>query len=270
MTRSGKPSAVSRRRRSIHSRRVSRVASKSAALSASVSCRLSLTGESRARWRIVGERVADPAEHAGVGEDALEGVVLARERRPEGRQVDREHLEPARVLLGERGLSPHRIEGRPLLRARLREEQGPRREVEGGQAHLSRNLRPARAPVEPPRDHQVEDQEQLLRERDHEALAEPPERAHRAAHQRVEGWVHGAEEEGARQAEALERLAEDPGPERVDVHLDVRQLRHAVSRRISASPRTSSRAPSPPRSRSSCGRPASSRPRTPGWRSPPG
>ena len=52
-------------------------------------------------------------------------------------------------------------------------------EVERGERRLAAGrLAPARLPVQAPGDHQVEDQEELALEREHDALAEPAHAAH--------------------------------------------------------------------------------------------
>src|SRR4029453_1628568 len=118
--------------------------------------------------------VADAAQQAGIGKGALEGMVLASERVREARQVGVENLEPARTGVGEGGCGPARCEerGRAWAGAGFGEQQGAGRKVEGDKPALGRCAGAWRTPVQAPGDHEVQDEEQLVFERDDEALAE--------------------------------------------------------------------------------------------------
>src|SRR5260370_201744 len=74
--------------------------------------------EARPVQDLVGGGVAHPAQDAGIGQRSLERVRLAGERGAEGGQIGLEQLEPAGVVLGERGLAPHQMNGGAPLRAR--------------------------------------------------------------------------------------------------------------------------------------------------------
>jgi hypothetical protein len=147
-------------------------------------------GQARAVQDLVGVRVANPAEDARVGQHALEGVVLGREGGPERRRVRVEHLEPAGVVSAERRLAAHHVERGPLLGAGLGHDQRARREIECRQPDPARRLCARRLPVQPPGDHQMDDDKQLLLERDDQPLPEPTKADDRlaahGAHRRID------------------------------------------------------------------------------------
>jgi len=170
--------------------------------------------------------VADAAQDAGIGQRALERVILAGQRAVERGRVGVEHLEPARIVLGEARLAADEIERRAPLRTGLGQDERARREIERGQADLAAELGARGLPVEPPGDHQVQHQEQIALEADHDALAEAREPDDTAAGRRRDRRIDRAKQERAREPHALEGRAHDPRLERLDVDGDVGQLRH--------------------------------------------
>ena len=177
VTFSGKPSPTSSRSRSVHSIERARASRRRAgAISSSVSCCVELHGrQPRAVQDLVRVRVADAAEEPRVGERALERVVLARERaRRTASSVASSDLEPAAVELRERVRAAHDVERRALLRARLGEDQRARREVERGERRPCPGRRARRRiPAQAAGDHEVDDEEEIVLEAEHDALAEP-------------------------------------------------------------------------------------------------
>src|SRR5438093_6210856 len=170
---------------------------------------------------LVGVSVADAGEQAGVGERALQGVILARQGGAEARQVGLEDLQPARVEGGERAGAPGQVERGPLARPGRGPEARAGGEVERRDAEPPGDAPARRAPVEAARDHQVEDQEELLLAADHEALAEPAEPGHPPPFGGREGRLQRAKEERAPEPHALEPLREDARPQALEVDDDV-------------------------------------------------
>ena len=175
---------------------------------------------------LVGVGVADPGQDVRIGQRALERAVL--ELHPVAKRLERGvlHLEAARVVLGQRRFAAHEVQARALVRARLGEDQRAARKVERGEAPLARRARPALTPAEAPRDHQVEDQEQIALEREYDPLAEPAEAEHALSLGRGERRIDAAQERRTHDAHALERLAHAPRREAFDVDGDVGELRH--------------------------------------------
>ncbi len=180
---------------------------------------------------LVGIGVADAAEHARIGERALEGVVLPAQHRTKRVECDGEGLDTAAVERGERHLAAHEVQCSTPRGAGLGEDHGPGREIERRQADPARHRSAARPPAQPARDHQVEGQEQVRLEREHEPLPDPAQGRHAPAGRRGQGGLDGAHQKRGRDPDLLEELATDPGLERAEVELDVRQLGHPIKLR---------------------------------------
>ena len=81
-------------------------------------------------------------------------------------------------------------------------------------------------PAKPSRNHQVDDDEQILVEGPDHALAEAAQADNAPAFSATDGRRHRSEQEGAGNPYPLERLPDDPGTKRVKVELDIRKLGH--------------------------------------------
>ena len=81
--------------------------------------------------------------------------------------------------------------------------------------------------MEPSRDHQVDDQEEIALEGDDETLAQAVQSGHPAAMGGRERRIERAQDEWAGQSHPLERGAADAQVERLEVDGNVGQLRHA-------------------------------------------
>jgi hypothetical protein len=161
-----------------------------------------------------------------VWQRALERVVLAGQRGGETREVGREHVDAAGIVRAQRRPAGDHVQGRALAGAHLRQEQRAGREVERRQAVLPRHLPAAVAPAEPPRDHQVQNEKEVVVRAQDDPLAQSLHRAHRLALDRRHRRVDRTKQERARDARALERLVDDARPEALDVDGHVRKLRH--------------------------------------------
>ena len=73
----------------------------------------------------------------------------------------------------------------------------------------------------------MDDDEEVVLEREDDALPQPLEGAHALAGELGDGGAHRLQHEGARDADGGERLAEHARREAVEVDQDVGQLRHA-------------------------------------------
>jgi hypothetical protein len=133
-------------------------------------------------------------------------------------------------VLTQRGLAAGQVQRGPALGAGLGQDERARREVERGQAHLAGDAGAGRFPVQAARNHQVDDDEQLVFERDDDALAEPAEAGDLTAGDGRGRRIDGAQQERARDPDALEPRAIDARPQRLDVDGDVRKLRHGSER----------------------------------------
>jgi hypothetical protein len=181
---------------------------------------------------LVGIGVADAAEQARVGERALQRVVLQGERAAERLEVDLEYLEAARIMRRERVFALHEVQRCPLLGAEFGQREAAVGEVEGSERMPAGELRARLSPVQAAVDHEVQDEPEVLVQAERDALAEAAQAADVPAQGGGERRVHGAQQERAGQAHALERPILDTSLQRLDVQRDVGQLRHGANCRM--------------------------------------
>src|SRR5262249_33016549 len=132
-------------------------------------------------------------------------------------------VEPSQLLA-----SLHQVQRRPLLRARFREHERTPVEIERRDGAASADLRAPRLPVEAARDHEVQDQEEVLLEREHDALADPFDARHSLAASLRDRRRDRPQEKRASEADLLEPLADDARTKRLEIGGDVRKLRHGT------------------------------------------
>jgi hypothetical protein len=86
-----------------------------------------------------------------------------------------------------------------------------------------------REPHETPGDHQVDDQEEVVVKREHDALVQPPHVADRFADRRVDPRNRRAQHERIAQVDRDDALAGDTRGERLAIDLEIRQFGHRVA-----------------------------------------
>ena len=130
----------------------------------------------------------------------------------------------------ERRLAAHHLHRRAFPRAGLGEEERAVRELERREEHLRAHagLLPRLAPPQAAGDHQVDDQEQVVGEHQHDALADAAHVADGLAVERVDRRIDGPENEGAEEVDSLEAPAGDVAGQRLDVDNDVWQFRQSL------------------------------------------
>ena len=178
---------------------------------------------------LVGVGVADAAEDARVGERALERVVLATEA---AANCGARRLAAARARRDRARRAPPARAPR-ASEARFFDDASVRISVPVGKSKAARPTLPgilaprAGLPLEPPGDHQVQDEEQVVLEHEDDALAQPLERDDPLAVDGGERRLDRAQQERARQPHLVERLADHAVGDALDVDGDVGQLGHA-------------------------------------------
>ena len=149
------------------------------------------------------------------------------------RQVGVEHLEPARDRAPRAPSAPRTTwsDARFRVLASVRISV-PAREVERREPDLPRDARPRRLPVEPARDHQVQDEEEVVLEPEDDALPEAAEAGDPSAPTTAaSGGLDRAQEERAPDPHPAETLARRPAASSaLDVDGHVGQLRHEADR----------------------------------------
>ena len=131
----------------------------------------------RAMQDLVGVRVADAAEQMRIGQRALERVILAAQARRERRRGSRSSRRGRRDRT-------RRARARPCTTcsdARLRVPASvsasvPLSNSRSASVILAGALPPLRQPLQPPGDHEVDDEEVVVVEAEHDALAEARDR----------------------------------------------------------------------------------------------
>src|SRR5437763_2030602 len=127
---------------------------------------------------LVAVGVADAAEESRIGERALERMVFALQPLAKRFESGVLQLEPAHVEAGERRFALHEVKRGTLLRSRLGERECTGGKLEQREGESRRRLLTTREPAQPPGDHEVEHEKELVLEREHDALAHPAHAAH--------------------------------------------------------------------------------------------
>ena len=158
---------------------------------------------------LVGDPVADAAEEAGIGQRALQRVVLAPHRFAKRLGRRGEQIHAAGIVQRQHLRAAYCMERRALLGVGFRQHQRAVGEIECRQPQLPRQRRACLPPVEPPGDHQMQHQIELIIEVKHDALAEPRQLAHRQPFEGFQRRIDGPQQERAAEPNALQLLADD-------------------------------------------------------------
>src|SRR5262249_36947095 len=128
------------------------------------------------------------------------------------------------------GVASHQLHRGSFLRARLGEEQRAVREVERGEQHLGTHTRLSAwlAPAQPPRDHQVQDQEQIAIEFEDDPLPDPPDAADQLATNRLEWRIDRSQDEGTEEIDARETMPDDMAGQRLEIDDNVGKFRQLL------------------------------------------
>ena len=199
----------------------------------------------RAMQNLVRVRVADPAEQPRIGERALERVVLAPRAAPRTpSSVASSTSSPPRsncaqpLFARARGAATRAASSPPPSAPARRSGTRTRR----GSIPCGGSFAARRAPPQPPRDHQMDDDEAARpRARSRFAFPSAARRSRVCPTSSDERRIDRAEHERLRDHALLERLADDAPLERLDVDGDVRELGH----RSAPLPRPRSVSPDP-------------------------
>ena len=155
---------------------------------------------------LVGVRVADAVEQRRIGQRALDRVPLAAQPLGELRAVVASNTSrPPRSNSASASRPCNDVHRRALLRRRLGEDQRAVREVERREPDLARDLLAALLPAQPPRDHQVDHDEALALDADHDALAHALDGLDLRAVELARRRRHRAQHERARDPHRLEQ-----------------------------------------------------------------
>src|SRR5438309_1984534 len=113
-----------------------------------------------------------------------------------------------------------------MLRAGFGQNQRTVLEVERCQVLTSPELCSFRAPMQTPGDHEVQHEPKIAFDSNRNSFPDPPNFADRPPFYICQRWLRCTEQERARQAYVLNRLAQYAGFESIDVSGDIWQFRH--------------------------------------------
>src|SRR6516164_3543712 len=159
-----------------------------------------------------------------IGERPLDGMALADQRVAKAPEIGVENFQTARIVGAEAILTANDMERRPLLRARLGDEQRPIWEVERRESDLPDGFHATRSPAKAPGDHQMKNEKEIILEREDDPLAEAAKLDNPLPFRGADRHIDRAEEEGAREPHLFQRLVRDAGTKMVDVKRDVRKF----------------------------------------------
>src|SRR5437667_3849383 len=128
-----------------------------------------------------------------------------------------EDVEAAGVHSRKRRLAPDDVERSAALGTRFGEHERAAREFEGGKRDTDRHLRACYEPAQPACDHEMQHEEELTLERDHDALAHSPDADDFPSLDGRDRRRHAAQHEGIPEPHALERLPDKASLEQLDV-----------------------------------------------------
>jgi hypothetical protein len=140
----------------------------------------------------------------------------------------RQHVDAAGVERAQRGASLDDMQRRAPLAAGLGQRERAAVELEEGERVARRRLA-LREPEQAAGDHQVDHDEEVAVERDHDALADPLDALHRAPAGRCDRRHAVRSRNGLSSRTASSRWPDDARREAVDVDRDVGQLGHRGS-----------------------------------------
>jgi hypothetical protein len=125
---------------------------------------------------------------------------------------DAVELDPAPVVCSERRAAAHDVQRCPLLRAGLGEHQSAALEFDSERRLPRERSRPLRTPLQPPGDHEVQHEPDIVRKTDRDAFTEALEiRDARILHC-IDGRIDAAQQERRQYADALYAAADDSRP----------------------------------------------------------
>jgi len=102
---------------------------------------------------LIGIRIANAADHAGIGESPFESAIFRRECSAEGIEIAVEDFDAAGVNRAEAAFAAENMQRGPALGAGFGEHEAAIREVEGREAIAAGELGAWRAPMQAAGDH---------------------------------------------------------------------------------------------------------------------
>src|SRR6185436_2847280 len=141
----------------------------------------------------------------------------------------REHIQPSPSEVLQGLAAYYHMEGGPSLTSCLREGQRSRWEIERRQADSSGQLRASVEPLEATRDHQVQHQEPILFQGEHQTLSDSLDPEDSPPLGFLDRRFDATEQEGRSKPNAFDRLPPNPLLEAVLVEQDIGEFGHGFT-----------------------------------------
>jgi len=136
-------------------------------------------------------------------------------------EITGQGVDAAGIVFVDRRAARDDVESRPFLTPLLGHEKRSVFEVERSEAATLRDAHTRLAPAQTPRNHEVQDEEELVLELDHDPLADPLDPTDLLFDRLFRGWLHGPQPERTPKAETRQALANHLPPQRGQIRLDI-------------------------------------------------
>lgn len=166
--------------------------------------------------------IADTTHQPWIGQDSFQRVVFSAEYAPKSRFIRVQHFRSAGVMVDKHLFAPNQMECGPFFLAGFRENQCVVRKEEGCEGDFTRRPRTLSLPLKSPCDHQVEDEEQIIRKTNDDTLAETCHITHLLAPRLFDRRLNGTGHKGAHNPNALDNVSDDALSQCIDIHDDIR------------------------------------------------
>ena len=178
---------------------------------------------------LIGIRIADPAEDPGVGERALQRMILSRYRSNEGFRLGLGDLQPPRILIAQPLAPTDDVQGGTFLGPCLGENERAVLELERCEQLTPATPRQLIAPLKATRNHQMEHEPEFPLEPNRNSLTDALEPQHPKSLSVLETRLDRAQQKRVIQLGAEQLSPLDADLERFQIQRDVRKLRHVRS-----------------------------------------
>src|ERR1700722_2427018 len=170
--------------------------------------------------------VADSAQHARIGERALERVVLRGQHGAKRIEIGGKDVDPSRVERRQVLFSSNDMERGSFLRSSFGENQRTVGKIERREILSAAKLRLTITPMQAAGNHQVQNEPKIAFHPNRDTLADAPQLLHLASFRARERRLNRPQQKRTGHANLLQRLAGDARLERVNISRYIGQFGH--------------------------------------------
>ena len=175
---------------------------------------------------LIGIRISDAAHDPRVRQRAFQSSILNCERSLKRFEIAGENIDAARIYIAQALLALEQVKGSAALRAGFGKHQRAVRKIESRKLISSSQLCSRDPPVQTSRNHQMQNEPQVSFKTNCNALSDAPQFAHLAPFNTRKRRFHRAQQKWARQANMLNRLADNARFESGNISGDVWKFWH--------------------------------------------